>query len=365
MTITVQKMDFLNAIKAVKTVVGKNNLQPILSTIHIKSENGGLTLTATDCTNTARAVIEAHCTEPFDICVNASKLDDIVSRLDDNITIDLKESAAVFKSGKTVFKSLYMNSEEFPKIEITLNNNEDKIILSKDEFIIGVNKTIFAVASYENRNIIANVCFSFKGENGYEMAATDGNRLSQVVFDTHTNKNGKYVITPQALNAITKTIKDEVEIYFNDKDKSVILFKTNNFVFVSRLCEGEFPPYEQLIPKTFKSTATIDRAELLKALDKVSIMANERTNITKFVFTKDNLQLITECPNVGDAKDDLEIDYTSTEELLIAFNYKYVIDCLKSMDAKEITFNLNGNLSAVLIKGDNGYTHLIMPVQLK
>ena len=125
---------------------------------------------------------------------------------------------------------------------------------------------------------------------------------------------------------------------------------------------GEFPQYQQLIPKEFKKTTIINRNELIKALDKVSIMANDRTNITKFIFTNNNLQLVTECPD-GNAKDDLEINYESDEEFTIAFNYLYVLAGLKAMETEEITFNMNSNLSAVLISGD--YNYLVMPIIIK
>ena len=359
--ITVNKNEFLNAIKAVKTVIGKSALQPVLLTIHLKTENGGLTLTATDCTDTARAVIEANILENIDLCVNAQKLEEIVSRLDDDIKIEVKAANIIFKSGKTVFKSLYVQASEFPNISIKLSDENDKVILSKDAFITGVNKTVFATADYESRSVICNVCFTFEDENGYELAATDGNRLSQVKFNVPIHKKGKYIIPKQALISIAKTIKNEVEIYFS---KEVVIFKTDNFIYVSRMFNGEFPPYAQLIPKTFEKTIEIKKSELLKALDKISVMVNERTNICKFIFTENNLQLFAETPNSGEVKDDLEINYSSTdEEFIIAFNYKYVIEGLKVMETDTVTFNMNSNLSAVLIKGD--YTYLVMPVQLK
>lgn len=359
MTTIVNKNDFLTAIKSVKTATAKANLQPILSAIHLKTENGGLTLTATDCSDIARAVIEANTTEPIDVCIMADRLENIVSRLDDEIKMQINESNLVFKSGKTVFKCLFMQSSEFPTIDINLS--DDKIILSKDDFISGVNKTVFATAGEEVRSVIANVCLTLNGEKGYELAATDGNRLSQVCFDVPINKIGKYVIPKNALISIAKTVKDEVEIYFT---KETVTFKTNNFVYVTRLFNGEFPPYSQLIPKKFEKTIILNRAELIKALDKVSIMANDKTNITKFIFTENNLQLVTECPD-GDAKDDIDIDYTNDNEneFNIAFNYLFILSGLKAMTTDEITFNFNNNVSATLISGD--YNYLVMPIQIK
>ena len=101
--ITVNKLEFLDAIKATKMASAKGMIQPVLSTIHLKSENGGITLTATDCTDIARAIIEANTLEPIDVCVNSDRLENIVSRLDDEIKIEVKDSNIFFKSVKTVF----------------------------------------------------------------------------------------------------------------------------------------------------------------------------------------------------------------------------------------------------------------------
>lgn len=352
--ITVEKNSFLSAIKAVKTATAKANLQPVLSAIHLKSENGGLTLTATDCNDIARAVIESNTTENIDVCVMADRLENIVNRLDEEIKIEVKDTNIIFKSGKTIFKCLFIQSNDFPSIDIKFS--DDKVVLPKNDFIAGVNKTAFATAREEIRNIITNICFTFDNDS-FELAATDGNRLSQVVFNTAIGKEGKYTIPKNALLSIAKTVKNEVEIYFT---KETVTFKTDNFVYVTRLFNGEFPPYKQLIPEKFEKAATIKRTELLKALDKVSIMANDKTNITKFIFTKNNLQLITECPD-GAAKDDMDIKYEG-EEFNVAFNYIYVLEGLKAMETDEVSINMNSNVSAVLIKGD--FTYLCMPIQI-
>ena len=364
MAITVKKDDFLNAIKATKTAVAKNQLQPSLHSIHIKAENGGLTLTATDCTDIARAVIEANykAEDKFDVCINADRLDNIVGKLDYYVTIELKDANVVFKSGKTTFKCLYIDSSEFPQIKIDYETT-DKVILEKENFIAGINKTCFATQNdTSSRSIISGVCFTFNKDNGYELAATDGNRLSQVILanDKVFNKQeGQFVIPKQALMSIARFIKDDVELYF---EKDTIIFKTKNFIYVSRLLAGQFPPYKQLIPQSFQKTVAIEKAVLLKALDKVGIMVNERTNTIKFIFSENNLQLITECPD-GDAKDDIEIDYTDEKEFEIAFNYKYIVEALKTMSSDVFTFNANGSLSPVLFLGD--FNYLLMPIQLK
>lgn len=141
--------------------------------------------------------------------------------------------------------------------------------------------------------------------------------------------------------------------------------------FQSRLIDGTYPKYQQLIPTTNEKTVAIDREELIKAIELVSVMVNERTNIVKFNFENNGLEISTDTPESGSGKDFLDIEY-SYENLLIAFNYKYVLDSLKNMDSKNVKVEMSTNLSASIFKPeaeneeeDNNYICLIMPVQVR
>lgn len=353
--ITVQKEQFLNAIKAVKTSVGKGSLQPVLSTIHIKSEGGGLILTATDLETSSRAVCEANIAEPIDICVNANSLENIVNMLKDLITLEVSDTMVQIRSGKTHYDVLFIQSSEFPTVEFNLQG--DCIILDKEEFVKGVNKTVISTASELGNNILSGVAFTFDKDNGYELAATDGNRLSQVKFETTLNFEGQYIIPKKVLLDVARNIQDEVEIYFTEK---TILFKTGTNLFKQNLLNGKYPLYKQLIPTTFKYEAVIDRNELLTALEKVAIMSDDKTNITVFDFNNGSLHLTTSCDN-GKAEDTIEISFDGA--LKIAFNYKYILEGVKAMQSQVVNVGMTGALSACVLKGD--FTYLVMPIQQK
>lgn len=352
--ITVQKTDFLNAIKVAKTATAKAGLQPILGTIHVKSENGGLTLTATDCTNSTRAVIEANATEPIDVCLNAEKLEAIVNRLDDNITLEIDGANALISSGKLNYKLMYVNASEFPEVKFELNE-EKKFILSEDEFVTAINKTSFATA-IETMNLLSGICFTFN-ETGYEVAASDGNRLSVVTAENpYINLSGKYILPKKIVVDVAKYAKDEVEIYLLDRK---IIIKTNNCLFASTLVNGTFPEYQKLMPTNQPNVATINKKDILRALENVAIMSDDRTNIVTLDFKGNELELMTKSADIGEAKDTIEVEYG--KDLKIAFNYRYLVEVLKVIDAETITFEMNTELSPCIIKSD--FLHLIMPVQ--
>ena len=351
--ITVNKTEFLNAIKAVKSTCGKGEINPILATIHLKTIGQGLQLTTTDLTASARTIIEANVTEQIEICINADKLENIVNALDNIITIDLKDVVATIKSGKTHFDVIVLLPNDYPEIKFDLS--DDKVVLSKDEFVKGINKTIIAT-TLDNQNLLSGICFTFNNDN-YEIAATVGSRLSLVNFETNINKEGQYVIPHNILLNLTKVINNEVEIYFEDKK---IIFKSGNYLYSSTLLTGQFPKYNKLIPQNQPLKAVINRTELLKSLEKVAIMSDARTNITVFNFINQNLHLTTSCDG-GKAEDTIHVDFTG--ELKIAFNFRYVLEGIKAMQSETIEIGMSTATSASLIKGD--FIYLVMPITIK
>ena len=201
------------------------------------------------------------------------------------------------------------------------------------------------------------------------MAATDGNRLTRIIefINNKETKTARIVIPAKTLNEFVRIcsfVQEEKVIFVVDKSRLVL--KTMNFSINSRLIEGEYPPYEQLIPKTTSNNALVIKDDLILALDRVSTMVNDRTSIVKFIFKDGKLLLKAETPNSGTSEDVIDCDYNG-EELTIAFNYKYVLDSVKTMESKQVKVGLNGSLSAALFKPDNeaNYICLIMPIQIR
>ena len=148
--------------------------------------------------------------------------------------------------------------------------------------------------------------------------------------------------------------------------KNKILFEFENLTFQSRLIEGIYPKYQQLIPNNNEKKIVIDRAELINAIERVSIMVNDRTNVVKFNFILNQLEIMADTPDAGRSKDYIDIEYDSNE-MLTAFNYKYVLDGLKNMDSKNVEIEISDVLAASIFKpqDDNGdYICLIMPVKV-
>ena len=142
--------------------------------------------------------------------------------------------------------------------------------------------------------------------------------------------------------------------------------KTEKTTTVSRLLEGQFPKYNQLIPSECPKQAVINVSQLIAALERVSVMVNDKTSIVKMLFADNELTLYAEAPDAGKSEDKINIQYTA-EELLIAFNYKFVLDALRIIESDEVIVGLNASLSATVLRpnSEEDFICLIMPVQIR
>ena len=354
--ILVNKKDLAEAIKVVKTSVARQALNPILSTIKIKVKDNKLRLTSTDLCGSAQSSCEVKADGNDKFCINAVTLDNIINKLDDEICIEKKDEHIHIKSNNTLYKVAYTSTDEFP--EITFDIQENGFTISKDDFIDAINKSIISTSNIEN-SILNGVCFNFTKDN-FELGATDGTRLSQIVKDFSGNTiDKKFVVPKKILGDITRCLHDEIKISINDDNNSVI-FSSNGNYFKQNLLQGTFPDYARLIPTKFKNVVAIKRKELLTSLEKVMVMSDEKSYVTVFNF-KDNLCYLNTSCEYGQAEDFIECDYSG--ELKIAFNYRNIYEGLKVMDEDIIAFCINDQQSACLIKG--GFTYLCMPIRIR
>ena len=156
---------------------------------------------------------------------------------------------------------------------------------------------------------------------------------------------------------------DSVKIY---TEGSKIIIKSETTTTVSRLLEGQYPKYNQLIPQESPKTATVKVSQFISALERVSIMVDEKTSIVKLEFGSNNLKLTADTSGSGKSEENIDIDYAG-EELTIAFNYKYVLEALKNIDSDNVKIGLNTPLSATMFKpeSEENFVCLIMPVQIR
>ena len=240
--------------------------------------------------------------------------------------------------------------------------------MARDTFD-GIKEAGFAAATYEsNNNLLSGVVCDIS-KNVLEIASTDGNRLARArkIITNREDKTQKLIIPAKVLQEFLKIS------YFIDEETiklytmtSKIMIKSDNITIISSLMNGQYPQYNQLIPQTFPKEAKINVSKIVSAIERVSTMVNEKTSIVKFEFTQNNLSLKADTPEAGNSEDQIDIIYNG-EDITIAFNYRYLLDCFKNIDSEDLIICMNTNLSATVIKPDNDedFIYLVMPVQIR
>ena len=373
MNFTIEKESLLTNLRIVEKTTVTRGIQPVLSNILIDAkEDNTISFSATDLDINIVSKTIASVQTAGKITLPAKKLSEIVSKLSNKpVEFSLNDETNVvnIKSGNSKFELIGISADEFPQT-ITEEELFDKesVEIELNPFIKSIKYTAFSAANYENRNIISGVFCSITNEN-LEMAATDGNRLTRIIEKITNEKDTTIncVIPSKTLQEflrIASFISDEKVSLIIEKTK--IIFKTASMIMTSRLLEGEYPPYKQLIPQSCEKNAVVLREEMIGALERVAVMVNERTNIVKFMFGENKLFLKADTPDAGLGEDSISTEY-SDEELTIAFNYRYVLDSLKIMQSEKVKIGLGGSLSATLFRPDSedDYLCLIMPIQIR
>jgi len=372
MEFVIKKEDLFNGIRIVERATAMKGLQPVLANILIETvDKSTLKFTATDLDLTVITNVQAQIVEEGKITLPAKKLSDIVSRLSESLITfkQTEETNSVnITSKNTKFDIMGISASEFPQISESVELLEENAIqIDLKPFTKAIKQAGFAAAGYESNNLLSGVVCDIS-ESTLEMASTDGNRLARVREKIENKgKTGQLIIPSKTLQEFIKMssfIEEDFVKIFTDKTKLII--KSENTLIISRLMEGQYPKYNQLIPADSSKEAIVNISQLISSLERVAIMVNERTSIVKFEFKENKLILTADTPDAGNSEDEIDAQYEG-EELKIAFNYKYVLDSLKNMETSEVKIGLNTSLSATVLKPNNeeDYVCLIMPVQIR
>ena len=366
----IEKEILLNGLKIVERATAQKGLQPVLANILIDAvDKNTINLYATDFDMSIITSIEAQVSSTGRITLPARKLIDIISRLNDGIiNFELNNTIMSITSGKSKFEILGISATEFPQIEM-LSDEDNDIEIDLKPFITGIKEAGFAAASYEsNNNLLSGVVCDIN-KNVLEIASTDGNRLARArkIITNRDDKTIKLIVPAKVLQEFLKISyfidEDTIRIYTKNNK---IMIKSNNITMISSIMNGQYPQYNQLIPQSFPKEAKVNVQKIISALERVSTMVDEKKNSVKLSFTNNSLSLMADTPEAGNSEDEIDILYCG-EDILIAFNYRYLLECFKNIEAENMIICMNTNLSATVIKPDNeeDFIYLIMPVQIR
>lgn len=369
----VKKEDLYNGIKIVERATSMKALQPVLLNILIETvDKGTIRLVATDLDLTVVALVDAQVEVEGRITLPSKTLNEIVSKLGDKIiTFDMNEGENVVNitCQNSKFDIIGISANEFPPEVYNVDTDEaNSFDIAIKPLTKAVKQAGFAAANYESSNLLSGIVCDISG-NVLEIASTDGNRLARVreKIENEEGRTTQLIIPSKALNEFIKMTafieEDTVKLY---TERTKLIIKSERTMTVSRLLEGQYPKYNQLIPNESPKEALVSVSALISALERVSIMVNDKTSIVKLSFSQGKLKLSADTPDSGKSEEELDIVYNA-EDLDIAFNYKFVLEALKNMDCDNVKIGLNTSLSATVLRPDSedDFVCLIMPVQIR
>lgn len=374
MEFKIKRTDFLNALSWTQSVVEKKTTMPILSNALLEVGNQRLKIIATDLEVGVMTHVEADVKSDGKICVSAKNLHDIVRELPvDEIHIKKKDQNRIeVNAGKSNFKIVGLPAEDFPNLPTVEEKNAYPLDVKGLKGMI--DKTIFAISNDESRYNLHGVFLEQTGDKTLRMVATDGHRLSFVDREVSQSlKLPKGVIIPKkAVNEMKRLVAegggsvsegDDTILFYIDGRNCVA--QRGNVTLVARLIDGEFPDYKPVIPKGPSKMMVVHREELMGALKRVSLLVNDRSRGVRFLVNQGLLELSTSNPDLGEAKEELSVDYTG-EKLSVGFNARYFLDVLNVIEDEKVVVELNGDVGPCVIRTefDRGFLSVIMPMRI-
>ncbi len=364
MKIKTNKEDLLKATQIAQNVINERNTLPILSNILIETIKHNLRLIATDLDIGISYIFPVDIIEEGAITIPAKRFFNIIKELPDSgITITAKKNNLItIECEKCFFKIMGIPKEEFPKMPEF--KNTDNLTLPQKQLKEMLNLTSFAASHDETRYILNGVYFVVKPQN-MTLVATDGRRLAMVkagiVNPSAIDKN--IIVPSKAVQELSHNLKDEgeVKIIFADNQ---IMFEFDNVTIISRLIEGEFPNYEQVVPKESKERLKLDREQFLWATRRASVLTTADSQSIKIDLFKNKMVVSKNTPDLGEAREELDIDYNG-QEFSIGFNPGYLTDVLKNLNSPQVSFELTDSEKPGVIRSSEGnYVYIVLPMQL-
>src|SRR5471030_2785936 len=368
MNLTITKENLINGLQAVQNVVSNRTTLPILSNVLIRAEGDRVEFTATDLDVTVACAVEASVKKGGSSTVPVKKLFGIVRELNNpeiELEVDDKNVCSV-RSGASFYKINGLSADEFPPLP---KFKDDKKVTLQQETLKGMlRKTSFGISTDESRYVLNGIFISLK-DHKMTMVATDGRRLALVdeEVDISEKSSGEFIVPAKAVNELNRLLQDkgDVEIKFGENQASFALKdeKGLSVLLITKLIEGNYPNYRQVIPSETKERIPLVREEFLQALRRAEIMTSEKANSVKLTFGKNNLAITANSPEVGEARESLAVNYKG-KEMAIAFNPRYLIDALAALTEDEVFFELIDELSPGVLKINGPFLYVVMPMRL-
>jgi DNA polymerase-3 subunit beta len=365
---------FSNGLQQVLNVVGSRATMPILSNVLIEAEEGHISLTTTNLDLGIRCRIKADVSEPGGITLPVRKLATIVRELPQNeVFIETGDNnQAKITSGGSLFKIMGISTEEFPPLPTFENRHVFE--LSQTEIVSMLKSVSYGQSNDENRYILNGVYFNF-ADAKLTLVATDGRRLALTALDTEISEDnaGSLILPAKTVAELERLMGkgEKVKIAFNDRQAAFEISiddtgdtgLVDHLYLVSKIVEGNYPNYRQVIPKETEHRVKIERELMLECVHRAALVTSDKSNSVKLKMSKNLLEITGSSSEFGESHESMAIAYDGPE-VQVAFNPQFLMEPLKALTKDEVFFEFKDELSPGLFKTLDNFICVIMPLRL-
>jgi DNA polymerase-3 subunit beta len=367
MKLNVSKDLLVSGLQLVQTIVISRSTVPSLSNVLLRAGNGKLEMTTTDLDLVITCEVDANVESEGAFTVPARLLLGLVKEMP-GTSIDIESDDRVYcqvQAGSALYKLKGLGIEEFPTIQSKPSSGW--IYVDQELFKRLLKRTSFAVSPDDSRTVLTGVCVSIS-EKKITMVGTDGKRLSlaEEEADVPSGLKTQFVIPIKTINELLRVpfASGQLEIC-PENNRVVFVIRCEKGIketVYSKLLEGPYPNFRQVIPSSIKDKIRINREELAQALRRAQFLTNEKQNSVKLSFSKNLLTVTANSQEAGEAKETIPVNYPG-EEISLAFNPTYLLDPLRVLEFDEISLELQDVYSPAVIRVDGPYLYVIMPMR--
>lgn len=366
MNIQINRETLLKPLTSVTSIVEKRHTLPILSNLLLETKQNKILLTATDLEMQISLSVDGATGGDISTTISAKKLLDICRSLPDSSEINLatSDSRVTLKAGKSRFNLQTLPAADYPVMTKT-QGQSTLVTLAQRQLKELLKQVEFAMAQQDIRYYLNGLLFEVSA-NRLNIVGTDGHRLSFTSTELKQNYDKQEVILPRkTVVELIKLLDDSEEDVNIEISTNQVNFSFSNIKLISKVIDGKFPDYTRVIPTGHQNTFTTERLGVLLAMQRASILSNEKYRGIRMVLSNNNLKLISTNSDQEEAEEELEINYGG-DGLDIGFNVTYLIDVLNNTNSEQATFSFADANSSCLITVPNNidYKYVVMPMRI-
>jgi len=363
MKFRISKEAFLDGLQKVQHVVSSRTTLPILSNVLLVAKDGRLQFTTTDLDVGITGSVEAQIDKEGATTLPAKRLGSIVRELPASevaVSVDSKNHASI-RSGPSFFKINGLAAEEFPPFPDFANAKEFKI--PQNVMRDGLRKTSYSISTDETRYVLNGIFTSFR-DGKMTLVATDGRRLAMVDADLEfpASHETDVIIPSKAVQELQRLLGDSGDVIVKLSD-SQISFTIGDSLLCSKLIEGNYPNYRQVIPGDSNERVVIGREALLETVRRVSLLSSDKSNSVKLVFSENRIEVTANSPDVGEAQESMDVIYQGPP-MQIAFNPEFLQAPLRNLDTNDVYLDLIDEMSPGVLRIEGTFLYVLMPMRV-